>query len=318
LAGVVTGLVFEFHNVAFFCCYVAFVAYALVNVKRFKPNWLLFVVPSVLLASPFIFTNTLPLNFSLSTSWISNFAQNPVLYYALNLGLPLILAVASYFWRGQESLKVTLLFLLLIPNVLLLTPNVWDMYKFFMFAWVPIAVLAALVLARMWNWKRWLKPVVVLLVVFSVLTSVSVVLYNTGTRYTGASWDEYDLGLWVRSNTPERSVFLTSYNTGIHCPPAMIGGRLVVSSYINWPYGHGVSLQDIYMRQEDIDKAYNGTESDLKQVVQTYKVSYIYVGNDELSNYPRCVEHFANVSWLTPVYSVDNLHVYRVDLPQNG
>ena len=25
LAGVVTGLVFEFHNVAFFCCYVAYV-----------------------------------------------------------------------------------------------------------------------------------------------------------------------------------------------------------------------------------------------------------------------------------------------------
>ena len=53
LAGVITGLVFEFHNVAFFCCFVAFVVSVLVNFKRFNLSFLYFLVPTAL-ALPFI------------------------------------------------------------------------------------------------------------------------------------------------------------------------------------------------------------------------------------------------------------------------
>ena len=119
---------------------------------------------------------------SISGAWIANFAHNPFIYYPLNLGIPFALAIASFFWRGHEELKGTLLFLILIPNILLLTPNPWDMYKFFMFAWVPIAVLSGVVLAKLWV-RKW-RMVVLALVLLSIMTSASVVIYNVGTDYT--------------------------------------------------------------------------------------------------------------------------------------
>ena len=143
----------------------------------------------------------------------------------------------------------------MIPNILLLTPWDWDMYKFFMFAWIPIVVLAGIVLTKT------PRIVIVTLVLLSIITSASVIIYNVDTQYLGVSSNEYQLGLWVRDNTPQNSVFLTYY--GVHEPPSMVGGRLRVSSYVYWPYGHGEPLDQVNQREHDIDMAYNGTATDL-------------------------------------------------------
>jgi hypothetical protein len=313
LAGVITGLVFQFHNVAFFCCYIAFAVCVLFNFKRLNLSFLYFLVPTAL-ALPFILVGGPPLTVAVSAAWIANFAQNPFIYYPLNLGVPFLLAIASFFWKGHEELKGTLLFLVLIPNVLLLTPNPWDMYKFFMFAWIPIAVLSSVVLAKVWV-RKW-RVAVLGLLLFSVLTSASVVVYNVGTNYSGASWNEYQLGLWVRDNTPSDSVFLTYYS--IHAPSSMIGGQLRVSSYFNWAYGHGVPLDEVFQRGYDIDMAYNGTVAQLEAVVREYNVSYVYVGGEELANYQGCVERFNGVGWLTQVYINGDLQIYQVDRSSLG
>jgi hypothetical protein len=313
LAGVITGLVFQFHNVAFFCCYIAFAVCVLFNFKRLNLSFLYFLVPTAL-ALPFILVGGPPLTVAVSAAWIANFAQNPFIYYPLNLGVPFLLAITSFFWKGHEELKGTLLFLVLIPNVLLLTPNTWDMYKFFMFAWVPITILSSVVLAKAWV-RKW-RVAVLGLLLFSVLTSASVVVYNVGTTYPGVSWNEYQLGLWVRDNTPSDSVFLTYYS--IHAPSSMIGGQLRVSSYFNWPYGHGVPLDKVFQRGHDIDMAYNGTSTELAAVVHEYNVSYVYVGSEELANYPGCIAHFSNVKWLTQVYINGDLQIYQVDWSRLG
>jgi len=313
LAGLITGLVFQFHNVAFFCCYVAFVVTVLFNFKRFNLSFLYFLVPT-LLALPFILVGGPPLTVSVSGAWIANFAKNPFIYYFVNLGVPFVLAIASFFRRGHEELKVMFLMLVLIPNVLLLTPNPWDMYKFFMFAWIPIAVLAGVVLSKLWV-RKW-RIMVLGLVLLSVMTSASVVLYNIGTDFLAVNWNEYNAGLWVRDNTPQNSVFLT--DTSIHAPTSMIGGRLRVSSYINWPYGHGQPLDQVFQRENDIDSAYNGTETQLAAVVREYNVSYVYVGAEEISNYPGCLAHFDRVGWLVQAYSDGNLKIYRVDWAKMG
>ncbi len=140
LAGILTGLVYQFHNVAFLCCYVAFAACLILNLKRFKFSFLYFLLPSVF-ALPFIFGGGPPLTFAFSTAFVADFAQNPFIYYFLNLGIPFVLAIISFIKPGHEYLKITFLSLVLIPNILLLTPWDWDMYKFFMFAWIPIVVL---------------------------------------------------------------------------------------------------------------------------------------------------------------------------------
>jgi hypothetical protein len=309
LAGVITGLVYEFHNVAFFCCYVAFAVCLLFNVKKIKFSYLYFVLPTVF-ALPFIIAGGESFSFSFSTAFLSQFVQNPLIYYFLNLGIPFVLAIISFIKPGHEYLKVTFLILFLIPNILLLTPWVWDMYKFFIFAWIPIAVLSGIMLAK----TR--KIIVLTLVLLCVITSASVIIYNVGTNYTGATWSEYQLGLWVRNNTPQNSVFLTYYS--IQCPVTMIGGRLRVSSYVYWPYGHGIPLAQVYQRDDDIDTAYTGNATQLEAVIKEYKVSYVYVGNDELSHYPGCTARFDAISWLKLVYTNQNLRIYQVELPSTG
>ncbi len=70
LAGVMTGLLFEFHNVGFLCCYIAFVVAVMFNLKRFKlTNCLYFLLPTVL-ALPFIFHNGPPATISLSLAFV--------------------------------------------------------------------------------------------------------------------------------------------------------------------------------------------------------------------------------------------------------
>ncbi len=309
LAGILTGLVYQFHNVAFFCCYVAFAACLILNLKRFKFSFLYFLLPSVF-ALPFIFGGGPPLTFAFSTAFIADFAQNPFIYYFLNLGIPFGLAIISFIKPGHEYLKITFLLLFLIPNFLLLTPWDWDMYKFFMFAWIPIVVLAGIVLAKT------PRILIVTLVLLSIITTASVVIYNTQTQYLGVTWNEYKLGLWVRDNTPQNAVFLTYY--GIHEPPSMIGGRLRVSSYVYWPYGHGEPLDQVNQREHDIDLAYTGNETQVASVIREYNVTYVYVGAEELSNYTNCTAHFSSIPWLPEVYEDVGLRIYQVNLAQMG
>jgi uncharacterized membrane protein len=117
--------------------------------------------------------------------------------------------------------------------------------------------------------------------------------------------------MWARENTPENSVFLTYYF--IHAPTSMIGGRLRVSSDINWPYGHGIPLEDIWAREKAIDNAYNGTATQLESLVRQYNVAYIYVGDQELSHYPNCLDHFNSIDWLINVYDQSGQYVYQID-----
>ncbi len=309
LAGVLTGLVFPFHSVAFFCCYVVFAAAVIFNLKKLNRCYLYFLLPSVC-ALPFIFSGGPPMSFSVSTAFFSDFVwlNNPLIYYFANLGIPFILAIISFIKPGHEYVKLSFLALFLIPNILLLTPWSWDMYKFFIFAWIPIVLLAGILLSKV------PKVVVYSVVLLSIVTTSSVVLYNVGTEFPAMSWSEYDAGLWIKDNAPQNSVFLTYYN--IQCPVTMVAGRLRVDAYVYWSYGHGEPLGEVYGRQNAIDNAYSGNQTQLAEVVRQYDVTYVYVGSEEQRQYQGCVAHMDSIGWLTQVYSQNNIYVYQVDTAQ--
>jgi hypothetical protein len=305
LAGLVTGLVYQFNNVAFFCCFVAYAFCLLFSLRKFKISYLYFIVPS-LVALPFILFGGGSFQATLNMAWVAQFIKEPISFYILNLGLPLILAFLCFIKKGNWYLKGTLLALIIIPLFVIFTPNVWDMYKFFIFAWIPITALAAIALAK----TR--RVIVFAIILLSILTSVCVIVYNVNTEFTGATWAEYNVGMWARENTPENSVFLTYYY--IHAPTSMIGGRLRVSSDINWPYGHGIPLEDIWAREHAIDNAYTGNATQLESLVKEYNVGYVYVGSKEISEYPNSIMHFDSINWLTQVYNADGQYVWQINL----
>ena len=227
LVGVITGLLFPFHSISFFCCYVAYFVSVLLNIKRFRISYLYFLVPSVA-TLPFVLSAEAAASISFGDAWAYTFIkENPIYYYVLKLGIPFLISLISLVELGHKLLNGAFVILFLIPNFILLTPNTWDMYKFLIFSWVPIAVLTGIALART------IKSIALVLILLSILASASVVIYDLGTNYPAASWDEYNLGVWVRENTPQKSVFLTYYS--IHSPPIMVGGRERVLSYLTGP-----------------------------------------------------------------------------------
>jgi uncharacterized membrane protein len=48
-------------------------------------------------------------------------------------------------------------------------------------------------------------------------------------------------------------------------------------------------------------------------MIQEYNVSYVYVGNEELNNYPNCIAYFDSVDWLITLYLDGNFRIYGVD-----
>lgn len=304
LAGVITGLLFPFHVLSFFCCFVAFFINIVLRIRGLKLHYFYFLI-SVVIALPFILSASH--STAIKPPWAFYFLKgNPLIYYIANLGIPFIIAIISFKKVEEKLLKYVFIVLFLLPNLISFTPNPWDMYKFFHFSWVPISVISGIMLSKI------KKEIAAVLFLLSVLASASVIIYNISTNYTAANWDEYDEGMWIRNNTEERSVFLTYYS--IHSPPTMIGGRLRVLSYLNWPYGHGIKLDKIWERVKDVDMAYNGSANNLRTVIKKYDVKYIYVGKEEIKNYPNCIEKFNKIKWLKLVYNKKGIKIYKVDM----
>ena len=304
VAGIITGLLFPFHMVSFLCAYIAYFISILLNHRNFKMHNLLFLISAVM-PLPFIISGSTSVSLTFAPTWALMFVKdNPILFYIANLGLPFLLTIIFIKKVKGTLLKTVLIALFLIPNLISATPNPWDMYKFFIFAWIPIAALSGAALAKI------RRSIALTLLLLSLLASTSVILYNVGTSYNAASWSEYNAGMWIRDNTEENSVFLSYYS--IHCPPTMIGGRLRVASYANWAYGHGIALDEIYKRFDDVDRAYNGTESELEQVIAKYGVTYVYVGLEELRHYPQCTAKFDSIVWLNPVYN-ESIRIYEIN-----
>ncbi len=106
---------------------------------------------------PFILFGGGSFNFNVSMQWAFEFVKYPPLYYFANLGIPLVVALLCFVKKGNWTLKLSMLALIFIPHFFVFTPNAWDMYKFFIFAWIPITALMAIYLARsrkFW-WRYW-------------------------------------------------------------------------------------------------------------------------------------------------------------------
>jgi hypothetical protein len=333
LSGVLAGLLFPFHILA---CFSALFLCALNFTKklvtmRFKSteNDELYFLPLFLLCVlPFLVQMMAGNEFSagffeLKLPWAFYFVRDgPLEFYLANLGLPFILALSSLFKKSLHShgffVASWMFSMLAFPNLISFTPNVWDMYKFFHYAWIAIALAAGCFLADLTvppvrkpsrKLKVFIPTAIVLLLVFSMFSSGLLAVWNLSTSYSCADRGGYETGLWVREHTPERSVFLTW--SSIHAPVSMIGGRLRVLGYVNWAYGHGF---DFWERNQDIERAYRGSITETLEVAEIYEVSYIYVGEEELKNAPGCLKKFEGTPELEKVYQDPSggNHIFKI------
>ncbi len=316
LSGILTGLLFPFHVLTTFSIFLFIAVYLIDYVAgsrffsagtfREKPIDLLrtsypFLV-SVMLFLPFA---DFLANGKLGKPWFWEFGS--IAKIIANLGIPFLLALLSPLmriknWRLPFLWMLSALIFIFLPSI---TPNTWDMYKFFLIAWIPISILFSQFLTSLKGKARFAVP---FLLILSTLSVVPVVLWNQ-TDYGAASSDELKVGLWIRNNTPENSVFLTW--PSLHSPPTMIGGRLRILGYTNWPYGHGVPFDLVWKRFEDVKAAYSNT-SDLERVIDKYGIDYVYYGLDERINFKNSYDVLMSSDRLVPVFRKGGNVVFMV------
>ena len=329
LSGLLAGLLFPFHILA---CFSALLIFLLNFLKKrlssrsesyYELYFLFLFLPliSPYLIQMFAFAGSGIGLRALKPAWAFYFVEGDLLmFYLANLGLPFLLAFASMLKKSLQPhgffVYSWLFSMLALPNAISFTPNAWDMYKFFHYAWIAIAVAAGALLADFATMRKSSKFrkvlvsfTITLVLVFSIFSSVLVATWNVSTSYSCADAGEYETGIWVRENTPEKSVFLTW--SSIHAPVSMIGGRLRVLGYVNWAYGHGL---DFWEREEDIERAYRGNISDTVEVMRKYGCEYVYVGKEELRNAPECLKKFEDREQLEKVYEDPSgkNHIFKI------
>jgi len=127
------------------------------------------------------------------------------------------------------------------------------------------------------------------------------------------SISEYNVGMWIRKNTPQKSVFLTSPT--VHCPVTDIAGRLRVISYINWPHSHGFNTgsDNVFSRVEDLRSFYTGTitNAEAEDILLKYDIDYIYLGSNEISDFPEAENRLESNKQLEKIYDEEDIKIFK-------
>jgi hypothetical protein len=127
-------------------------------------------------------------------------------FYATNLGLPFVLAIAALFLvrtPARTFLATWIAILFLIPNVVQVSYVSFDMNKYFQAMWIAVGIAAGVLLAR------WPAPLVVLVVAISAVSPVLSSVHHAYSRNFLMRTDELAAADWIAANTPEGSVFVT-------------------------------------------------------------------------------------------------------------
>lgn len=341
LTAILTALLYKFQLFALLCSVVVFLVSSIVYFEKKKIKvWLklnFIYLVCLFITSLFLFfitqINEYP-SVDLRNMLFSAFRWGSwdtkrtlswhLLFLVANFGIPLLIFIFQVIYylirlirkktriKAFEMLIVLTLLFFLVPYSLSFTIYKGDMFKFFYVA--EIAMLAGLTVgvSRIFNnLKRVWIPLCLILII-STFTSI---LTLTGS-YLNKNWaysnDDLFAGLWIRENTPQKSIFINY--PAVHSPVSQIGGRLRMLSYINWPYSHGFNRgeDNVFSRVKDVDKFYN-SENGIEKIgiLDKYNIDYIYLGPMEKYHYPEAMQKLDSSPFLIKEYYNSSIVIYH-------
>ena len=210
--------------------------------------------------------------------------QGLLRFWWLNLGLFLPLLLLALAWRWPRRLvdrplpRFYLPFAacFLLPNVLRLSPWIWDNIKFMVWWHVVSACLIALLLARLWRLAGAARVVSVAL--FALLTlSGALDLWRVASRAIVLPIvlpDGEAFAGQIRATTPPGAVILhaPTYDSEVY-----LSGRRTVMGYPGHTWSQGL---EVGTREEDVKRIYAGAP-DARALLDRYGVDYVLVGPHE-------------------------------------
>ena len=280
-AGVMAGLLAPFHYYAFAASLFAIAVFLF---SRFLRDGSLPARRVAACFLPAVFSLPFALNALATTSGAGNVklawgwlapgdALGFAAFYAANLGLAFLLAVAALLLRFEwkRELLAVGAFCFLLPNVSSLSGTVWDMAKFFTFMAVPVGVMAALLLDKV------PRALLLVLLVFIVATPLQMLYWHCNSEWQGLSDKEVEAGLWLSRNTPADAVFVTGSEHNV--PVDSVAGRLRVVGYASWTGNFGLSSAG---REALVAEAFCGSSAaERRLAIVSLNASFLYSGPSE-------------------------------------
>ncbi len=333
-AGLVAGAGFMYHfyllPAAMLLAASVFALKALDNfreLKRFAFAFAGFAAMSAIMALPYAFAVLLRVSsssgFFPNIGWESKAtdAFSFIAFYALNLGVPFILAlfaIALFLFKvfkrekraGEKWIAVLGLWafsLFLVPNIVSFSAIAWDMNKFFSFMWVPVCILAASVLAGIWD-KRGLvgKSAVAILLAASVLSPLLVSAWFVSGHWMALSSGQVRAAEWIEENTPKNAVFATAATIN---EPTDLAGRLRIITFP--PYASNLGL-DVKEREADLRLLYCGSPENAAGVMEKYGATYVI---DDYERGGGCGHEFAGSGFFEKVFEDGGVRIYEFVSP---
>jgi hypothetical protein len=207
--------------------------------------------------------------------------QGVLAFWWRNLGLFLPALLVALVWRGRRAVVprtllvfyVPFAFCFLVPNLLRLSPWIWDNIKFMVWWHVASALLVALLLARLWRmgggWRGAAAALLVLLTLSGALD-----LWRAGAGKIVLSVVPPEGTLFaddVRAATPPRAIVLhaPTYNSEVY-----LTGRRTLVGYLGHMWSQGL---DAGHRQEDLQAIYSG-RGPARTLLDRYGVDFVVAG----------------------------------------
>jgi len=296
-AGILAGLLPMLHAHGFFSVMVASVPMFLL----FRSvDWVAFFAPLAALAAPqaWYLSGTQVRNelFKPLNKWWEAGDSNPLLFWAVNAGIFILLLAAALLIRRISSSRQSLFYLpfalwFFIPNLVSLAPWTWDNIKVLVYWSLASAPFVAMALAYLFTRRliiaRGLAIALLFGLTFSGVLDVTRALSpaeNVGL-FSQAELEVADL---LREKTPPRSLIL---HAPIHNSVVALTGRRSVMGYPGHLWTHGI---DYKQRELDVKTIYQGGPQ-MIEALSRLGIDYVIVGPAERLQLGADESHFGNL-----------------------
>jgi len=205
-------------------------------------------------------------------------------FWWLNLGFFIPCLIAAVVWRGRRPVvegRLLLFYLpfafcFVVPNLVRLSPWIWDNIKFMVWWHLASALLIALLLARLWRMGRGARAGAVALLVLLTLSG-ALDLWRAAARkiVVQVIAPEGDaVASDIRATTPPGALILHApvYNSEVY-----LTGRRTVFGYPGHIWSQGLEAGS---REDDVEKMYAG-HPEAGALRQRYGIDFMLVGPRE-------------------------------------
>jgi hypothetical protein len=291
-AGVIAGLLPLAHGHSFAVVVAAGACLALLFPRR---AWVWFFAPAAALALPQVLWMAAGSGLRARSflGWHLGWdhgEDNAVLFWLRNTGLFVPLLLAAFGWRrdggrlvpGQLArFYVPFALCFVVPNLLQLSPWVWDNIKFLVYWLVASTPLVAALLAHWWRrggaWRLAAIPALALLTMAGALDLWRVV--SRAERHVIFDADSVEFADRLRETTPPRALVL---HVPTYRAPVFLAGRRSLLGYPGHIWSQGL---DAGTREADIARMYGGGPG-AAELRRLYGVDYVMYGPEEAAAFP--------------------------------